>query len=460
MTDQTSGHKPIPNSTKPFWRVQLHALDKHRSTSDLPTEADIVIIGSGFSGSALAHYIYEDNPTPPSVVILEAREACSGASARNGGHCKPERYYQLASHIKKYGAKKAIEVARFEKSQLHAMKELVEKENIDCDFTLTRSCDVILDPGLAKATDEAFAEMVKAGEADLTDVYHAKAKDAEMLSGVKGALSAFTVTAAHLWPYKLVMHLLQGAVNKGANLQTNTPVTKVSDQPLPDGRWLVATPRGSIKAKKIFFASNAYTRDIAPQFARHIIPVRGIASRIVVPEGKNRPFLPYTYNLRHGPGLFDYLASRADGSIVVGGAKPLFWHDRSHWYNVHDDSKLIESAKPWFDGLMQRSFAGWENSGAYTERVWTGIMGWTSDFMPYVGDVPGKPGQAILAGYSGHGMPMILLSARGLVQMMQGKSFEEVGIPELFKPTEERLASTKNEILDGSHPSSMGASKL
>lgn len=73
--------------------------------------------------------------------------------------------------------------------------------------------------------------------------------------------------------------------------------------------------------------------------------------------------------------------------------------------------------------------------------------------MPHVGHVPGKPGQIILAGFSGHGMPLILLSAKGVVQMLRhGKSFEETGIPSLFKATEERLASTKNEILgtDGS----------
>lgn len=82
MSEQ--GPVPVPNSTKSFWRTELDELDSHRSTPDLPAECDVVIIGAGFAGSALAHYIYEDNPSPPSVVILEAREACSGATARNG----------------------------------------------------------------------------------------------------------------------------------------------------------------------------------------------------------------------------------------------------------------------------------------------------------------------------------------------------------------------------------------
>lgn len=168
------------------------------------------------------------------------------------------------------------------------------------------------------------------------------------------------------------MHLLQGAVAKGANLQTKTPVTSISDQPLADGRWLVCTNRGDIKATKVLLATNGYTANIAPQFKDHIVPVRGICSRIVTPRDNKPPFLPYTYSIRYGPALYDYLIPRPDGSIIVGGAKPTFWSDSSHWYNVWDDSRLIDPAKSHFDGLMQRTFSGWENSGAYTEKIWTG----------------------------------------------------------------------------------------
>lgn len=77
-------------------------------------------------------------------------------------------------------------------------------------------------------------------------------------------------------------------------------------------------------------------------------------------------------------------------------------------------------------------------------------MAFSSDFMPYVGEVPDKPGQMVLAGFSGHGMPLILLTAKAVAQMVRyGKSFEETGVPSLFKATRERLESTRNEILEG-----------
>lgn len=88
------------------------------------------------------------------------------------------------------------------------------------------------------------------------------------------------------------------------------------------------------------------------------------------------------------------------------------------------------------------------------------VMGFSSDYMPYVGDVPDKPGQMVLAGFSGHGMPLILLSAKAMVQMLRhGKSFEDTGVPAPFRVTKQRLESTKNDIIDG-HEAEQRASKL
>jgi glycine/D-amino acid oxidase-like deaminating enzyme len=278
------------------------------------------------------------------------------------------------------------------------------------------------------------------------------------------------------------MHLLQLAVDRGVNLQTNTPVGEVSTAPDPTtGRWTVITQsRGSIRAKQIVFATNAYTAALAPQYQGKIVPVRGICSRIVTPADRPpAPYLPNTYSLRWSPALYDYLVPRPDGSIIVGGARRDYLSDPTNWYNVFDDSRLIEPAKHYFDGYMQRHFHGWENSGAYTDRVWTGssfalpprkqlpfflrylkrrkliilscfikVMGYSSDYLPHVGHVPGKPGQLIIAGFSGHGMPQIFLAAKGIARMIrEGILFEETGVPRLYRTSQERLDSQEEKIL-------------
>ena len=81
-----SGPFSYPSSTVPCWRTDLHELDSHRSTPDLPPECDILIIGAGYAGVSTAYHLLHDNPSPPSIVLLEARQACSGATSRNGEH--------------------------------------------------------------------------------------------------------------------------------------------------------------------------------------------------------------------------------------------------------------------------------------------------------------------------------------------------------------------------------------
>lgn len=77
---------PAKSPLEPFWRVP-HKLDGHRGTQELPATADVVIIGGGFVGASVAHHLLlesESARVQPSIVILEAREACSGATGRNG----------------------------------------------------------------------------------------------------------------------------------------------------------------------------------------------------------------------------------------------------------------------------------------------------------------------------------------------------------------------------------------
>lgn len=191
------------------------------------------------------------------------------------------------------------------------------------------------------------------------------------LSGVKGVKGCFSYTAGHVWPYKLIIGLLSKALDAGVNLQTNTPVEKVTKTPDSEGYLTITTPRGDMRAAKIVYATNAYTSSILPEFTDKIVPVRGICSHIV--PGKNgAPLLPNSYIIRWSDTKYEYLIPRNDGSIIVGGARSMYYHDLDSWYNNVNDDKLIDLAKDYFDGYMQRVFRGWEDSGAHTSKVWTG----------------------------------------------------------------------------------------
>ncbi|KIA76009.1 hypothetical protein HK57_00626 [Aspergillus ustus] len=447
---------PVANSITPYWRSEPDSLDNHRSTKSLPEKADLVVIGAGYAGASTAYHLLEQaEPSErPSILILEARQVCSGATGRNGGHLKPDVYNFVGTVAERYGAEAATELAAFECAHLPAIEAVVEKEKIQCDLQVSQAHDVQLDEAHTDKLYNAYKTLIDSGSALTKSAAYTTGEEAERVSGVKGAKSCFSYRAGRLWPYKLIVGLLKKSIAKGANLQTNTPVVSVSESPDEEGRWTVTTLRGSIIAKKVIFASNAYTAGILPQYQDKIVPVRGICSRIVVPNPPipASPSLDSSYTVRIKEGIYEYLIARPDGSIIIGGARSVYVQDLKLWYNNTDDATLIEPAAHHFDGYMQKYFNGWEDTGSYTDRVWTGIMGYTSDDLPHVGHVPGKPGQLVIAGFNGHGMPQIFLSAKGVAQMiLKGTDFEETGIPRIFKTTQARLDNKGNTILSASH---------
>lgn len=347
----------------------------------------------------------------------------------------------MSTYIAHFGALAAAEVSNFETAHVQALKDLVEENNIDCDFTVTRSFDVLLDEQQAQHSKTAYNKLLEAGLEGTRDAHYTGPKNAEVVCGVKGAKACFSFTAAHLWPYKLVMWFLAAVVAKGVNLQTHTPVTHVESEADTEGFYTVTTTRGSIRARKIVHATNGFSAGILPEYTNAIVPNRSICSRVKAPEGQQLPYLTNTYSIRQGPGKYDYLIPGVDGSVIVGGATSAYRNNRELWYGVSDDSKLIEPAAHYFDGYMQRTFRGWEQSNAVTDKVWTGITAATPDLLPHIGRVPSRSNQFILAGFNGHGMPVGFLAAKGIAQMLRDESvsFEQTGIPRIFETTARRL---------------------
>ncbi|KAL3474549.1 phosphoenolpyruvate phosphomutase-domain-containing protein [Aspergillus californicus] len=404
--------KQIGNSTEPFWRTELHQLDEIRTTPGLPDQSDVVIIGAGYTGISLAYHLYKQLSTSdrpyPTITVLEARQICSGATGRNGGHLRPDLYGNIPKYIERYGVEAGAEVADFEIAHIEAIKKVVAEEGIDCDLNLTRSMNVYLNEEDGEKARKSYETLVSRGLRYTNDIHYTSAKAAEKISGVKGAKACISYTAATLWPYKLVLGLLSKIASSSlVNVQTFTPVTTVETQ---NELHTVHTPRGSICASK------------------------------------DAPFLPYSYLNRTANGKGQsYLITRPDGSIIVGGAQYTFFDEKKHWYNVIDDSTLIEPARNYYDDFMQRTFRGWDDSGAYVKEIWTGIMGYSVDSSPHIGEVPDQPGKYICAGYDGHGMPVIFLATKGLADMvLNGRSFEDTKLPRIFKTTTERIQNAGN----------------
>lgn len=141
---------PPANPTVSFWQ-QDPPFPNLVSTASatLPAHADIVIIGSGISGASIAYTIltsrFRDNDPkqhPPRVVMLEAREVCSGATGRNGGHIKHTAYVEYAGLKKRFGKTRAKSVLQFGRRHLPALLELT-RERKDLEIAEAREVETV-----------------------------------------------------------------------------------------------------------------------------------------------------------------------------------------------------------------------------------------------------------------------------------------------------------------------------
>ncbi|KAF2028094.1 FAD dependent oxidoreductase [Setomelanomma holmii] len=412
----------------------LHA-SKPFPVANLLAEADIVVVGAGYVGASVVHHLIEEcvraNRPIPSILILEAREACSGATGRN------DPLLRAASLLETHGKAVAEQVASFEARQVDSIKELVAREHIDCDFEETRVVDVCLYPECRNKMGAKIEKIAEAGISTAKMIKYVSGVQAEEVSGVRGAMSCHVYNAARLSPYRLITRLLEKTVAHGVNLQTFTPVNEVRTV-VPDPgshSWLVDTPRSSVKTKVVIHATSGYTAALVPEMKDKIVPVRGMVARLA---GSKAPRTKDSYMMRFSDYEYDYMIPRLVGSVMLGGGRRDYYKNLDDWFDVSDDSELIEGARGYFDGYMQRHFHGWEDSGSRTKEIWTGAMGYSNDKFPYVDAIPGKPGQYICAGFTGHGMPQIFLSAKAVASMIITGDSENLDLPAPYRTTKER----------------------
>ncbi|KAF7299937.1 Fad dependent oxidoreductase [Mycena chlorophos] len=375
-TSSTAPGYPRPNPTVSFWLAnaakEAPLGPGYRTTPELPAQSDVTVVGSGLSGAATAYFLLTGDSPPEKVTLLEARQVCDGATARNGGHCRPDYYREREGYA--------------------------DGGPVD---GLTR----ILAPEEARKTTRC-----------------------------PRATAAYRFMAGSLYPYKLVQQLLKLCIDKyGLNVQTQTVVRRVVES---GEKWVLETDRGNVESGKVVLATNAFTATLLPELAGHIWPFKGTCSAVVPPRtyaGDNA--LNATYGLNYG----DYLIQRDNDIIIFGGARRSVPVDQLIG-NTDDGSVISEMAEDLRNALPAY-FADWDASEGQITHVWSGVMGYTSSGIPFVGEMPGRRGVFVCAGHHGHGMARIMTCAKGLAALMRGAAhtWEETGLPECFAPSEERL---------------------
>lgn len=448
---------PRPNPTTSYWHDPPSSLASHRSTNDLPSSTDVVIIGSGITGTVVAHNLLKQ-PSPPSIVMLEARTACSGATGRNGGHTKCASYRSFLGNVASLGETEAAKIARFEYNSMKAVHAFAREHKIECDSWEGETVDVVYDEAEWEKAKKAVAEMKRIlGEHEPASAYKWwTGQEAEKKFLTPGALGALTYEAGSLSAYRFVIGLLGLLVDEGLNLQTETPAISISQCGGSGGsgerrrKWIVETPRGSVEANKVILATNGYTAYLYPALQGIVVPLRGHITAHRPGNGIPNDGLKYTYSFIYDGG-YEYMISRRPrskfaGDIIIGGGLTKAAEGGLYEFGTTDDattdpviiSYLRDSTTSYFD----RNW-GQDHPEGRIRKAWSGIMGYSADGFPLIGHIPDMGGLYVAASFQGHGMVLCFSSATALATMMAGGDEEELyqWFPKAFCMTAERFNS-------------------
>ncbi|KAK7456396.1 hypothetical protein VKT23_010644 [Stygiomarasmius scandens] len=421
---------PVSNPTKSFWinTPNANPLASEGSDGPLTREADVCVIGSGMTGISAVYHLARtlgDVDHKLDVVVLEAREFCSGATGRNGGHLTPYSFFNFRDYQSRFGTEQAVKSLELEMRTAREMVKILEDEGLEDKVDIVHGGHVGLlkSEKVTKAARNNYEGAKEAG-LNVSDVEWLTAEEVE--KDYSTPYPAVKFTAHNFWPLKFVTQLYYLAKSKTSNLSvklhTKTPVTSVNAVPASSSqtrRWSLSTPRGSVQCSYVLHATNAYASHLLPHFSgpSGIIPTRG--QIIAVRAAKPLSDLWHTsWGGINGNYWFARPFNGTDGDttteplVILGGGRYVM-DGRGEEQYVTDDSVVIKEVGEALRDFLPDVFEGLFEPGKEPEMEWTGIMGYTSMGDPFVGPVYDKSqsneglyaGQFIAAGFSGHGMP-------------------------------------------------------
>ncbi|KAJ5388711.1 FAD dependent oxidoreductase, partial [Penicillium cosmopolitanum] len=447
--DGSSRSLPREGPGLSYWQRTTRAfphLFANRETP-LPPTSKYVVIGSGISGGLTAFELIETGAKAEDIIILEAREATSGASSRNAGHVRPDAFRGFAAYSKVHGAEQALKIIQNERLVLEKVAQFVKRHNVQCDFDLTTTFDVCMTPEFAKYEAESLEAYKEAG-GDSSHIKYYEGKEAQEKTKIPGAIAAYEWPGGSSHPAKLAQFLLRSVIDQGAQLFTFCPAIKVEKSSSSSELWDVHTTRGVVKAEKVIHCTNAHAALLLPQLESYIRPNRAQAHTLIPPPAlAATESLQSTFSLRYSLHHFYSLIQRKDdGTLVLGVSRTnptlsektvasRFSTDDSR-FNEEIAEDALQSFGDIFPQYASKSFV----HGEGLDHSWTGIIAMTTDSVPFVGAIESLPGQYICAGFNGHGMARIFTCAPGVARLVFQGDWKDTGLPECFQFTPERLS--------------------
>ena len=359
-------------------------------------EADVCVIGAGFTGLSSALHLAEAGF---SVVVLEAARIGFGASGRNGGQLV-NSYSRDMDVIEK---SQGMDVARvlgsmaFEGADI--IRSRIDQYGIDCDYR-PGGVFVALNKRQMHELREQKALWERYGHTELDLLDESDVRQVVNSERYVGGLR--DRRGGHIHPLNLALGEAAAIEQHGGRLFEDSPVTRVERGERP----VVHTNQGRVTARFVMVAGNAYLGGLIPELAAKAMPCgTQIITTEVLGEDRARSLIPQLECVEDCNYKLDYYRITGDFRLLYGGGVT---------YGGGNPASIERFLRPHLEHTFPQL------KGVTFDFAWGGDFLLTMNRLPQFGRIGDNIYYA--QGYSGHGVTTTHLAGKLIAEALRGQA--------------------------------------
>jgi glycine/D-amino acid oxidase-like deaminating enzyme len=370
----------------------------------LPTRADVVVIGAGFTGLSAARALAKKGV---SVAVLEENSIGWGASSRNGGMVLTGLKLSAETLAKRYGMELTRRMYATSLESIDLVERLVREEHIECSFSrcghLEVACKQSHFDGYARSVEVIAREF-----GHELRIIPRNELGSEIGSGIYFG-GIVDDTSAGLNPVQYVSGLARAALRAGASIYENARVLQIQrNSQNGSGGFSVLSSRGDVFAHNVLLATSGYTSAASPALQKKIIPIGSfIIATEGLPETVGRDLSPRNRMIFDSKHYLHYYRLSPDNRMLFGGRAAFFPETKN---TIHRSAEILR--RDLIEVYPQLR-------DAKIEYAWGGTLDFCFDTMPHAGQ---SDGIYYALGYAGHGVAMATYLGTQMAEMMSGGS--------------------------------------
>ncbi|NRD75061.1 FAD-binding oxidoreductase [Shewanella sp. VB17] len=359
--------------------------------------SDVCVIGAGYTGLSTALHLAE---LGLSVTVLEAARIGWGASGRNGGQIVNSFSRDIDAIEKVVGKERGKMFGEMAFEGARIIKDVIHKYHIQCDLK---------HGGLFAALNSKQMQHLTA-QKKLWEK-HGHVDQLELLDGndirlcvnseryIGGLLDK---SGGHIHPLNLALGEAAAVESLGGKIFENSAAIRIEQGANP----LIVTAKGSVKAKFVVIAGNAYLNNIMPELQAKSMPCgTQVLTTEPLSDDLANHLLPQDHCVEDCNYLLDYFRLSADKRLIYGGGVV---------YGGRDPANIEAIIRP----KMLATFP--QLTGVKIDFAWTGNFLLTLSRLPQVGRIGGNIYYS--QGCSGHGVTYTHLAGKILAEAIHGQA--------------------------------------